>query len=252
MESELQLDLLKSLLNKYFPEIISQDPTKLSLNYLIQVISQHFSFKLNDDISDLLESLDVKYADVDTAISIMSKHVDTMAVLEPRELLIYKVLPCPLGSTCPKRPAEVVAHNEYMDKYLECPFFHHEKDRRRIVVESVEGDEEFIYKANYKKEENINANDNEDGSKNFYESLFHPIFYKLFQCKRKYCKGTYFCPFQHSEKEKLQWDEKFTKMTGKQRETVLKEKSYCLSVGSSNSISSHEEQLQRAFIEGGI
>jgi len=250
MQSDLQLDMLKKLLDKYFPEITAQDPSTLSLNSLIHQIESHFSLKLKDDISDVLNSLDVKYADVDTAINILSKHVDSMSVMEPRELLIYKVLPCPLEENCSKKPAEIVPHNEYMDKFLECPFYHHEKDKRRIVVECIE-EEEFTYKANYQKGGDASV-DNEGGSKNFYESLFHPVFYKLFQCRRRYCKGSYFCPFKHSEKEKEKWDEKILAMTGKQREVCLKEKAYLTSIGSTNSLSSHEEQLQKAFFEGEI
>jgi len=152
MDSDLQLDLLKKLLDVHFPEIIAGNNNDLSLNKLTQLISQYFSQKLNDNIRDLLDSLDVKYSDVDTAISILSRHVDSMAVMDSRELLIYKVLPCPFGERCPKRPAEIVSHNEYMDKYLECPFYHHNKDRRRICREcSNDQQEDFIYKAIYKK-----------------------------------------------------------------------------------------------------
>ena len=249
MNTDFQLDLLKKLLDKYFPEITAKNSNNLSLNNLTQIIGQYFTMKMNDDIRDLLESLDVKYADVDTAINILSKHVDSMAVMETREVLIYKVLPCPSGDSCTKKPAEVVPHNEYMDKSLECPFFHHERDRRRIVVECLEAEEEFIYKANYQKGVESLA-ENEGASKNFYESLFHPIFYKLFQCRRKYCKGSYLCPFKHSDREKEQWDDQFVKLTGKQRDIYLKEKAYSISLGSTNSLSSHEEQMQRALIEG--
>jgi hypothetical protein len=62
--------------------------------------------------------------------------------------MVYKAFPCPMGNNCTYKPPEIVPHNEYMDQYLLCPFYHHEKDRRRLVLHP-SSSEDFLYKANY-------------------------------------------------------------------------------------------------------
>eukprot|EP00330_Aristerostoma_sp_ATCC50986_P002282 CAMPEP_0114579946 /NCGR_PEP_ID=MMETSP0125-20121206/4281_1 /TAXON_ID=485358 ORGANISM="Aristerostoma sp., Strain ATCC 50986" /NCGR_SAMPLE_ID=MMETSP0125 /ASSEMBLY_ACC=CAM_ASM_000245 /LENGTH=266 /DNA_ID=CAMNT_0001771115 /DNA_START=69 /DNA_END=872 /DNA_ORIENTATION=- len=243
------------ILSKFYPELFNPDKSfKLTNSELMDFVKNTFTPKFQNDIEDLLMSQEIKFADSDTALNILKKQIDTRAVLDVRELMIYKILPCPYGTNCVNKPPEIVPHNEYMDQYLECSFYHHEKDKRRVVL-CADSNEDFTYKANYQKSGDSQS-DIDAYSKNFFESLFHPIFYKLFPCKRKYCNGSYLCPFRHSEKEKNQWDEKFFKLTKKQRDIFLKEKSYVGSyVGSFNgsltstaSINSHED-LRRGSID---
>lgn len=244
MENDGSNENLIAILEKYFPEFFSnEDSSSLTYSELFQLVKQTFASKLSNDIEELLMSYEVKFADSDSALNILKKQVDSKAVLDIRELLIYKVFPCPAGNSCTSRPPEIVPHNEYMDQYLECPFYHHEKDRRRLSVTPT-STEDFTYKANYQKTVE-SMSDTDSYSRNFFESLFHPIFYKLFPCKRKYCNGSYLCPFRHSEKEKSQWDDRFLKLTKKQRDIFLKEKSYVGSyigsLTSMTSLNSHDD-----------
>jgi len=73
---------------------------------------------------------------------------------------------------------------------------------RRIVITSTI-EEEFVYKANYFEEGKKRNGDKDKYSQNYFESMFHPLYYKMFKCKREFCKNNcLFCPFYHDEEEK--------------------------------------------------
>jgi len=137
------------------------------------------------------------------------------------QLCLYKVLPCS-NLRCQNKPREIVTHNQYKDSEYECPFYHHERDRRRIVLNPNQ-EEEFIYKANY-YEEGRNNDIKENYSQNYFESMFHPLYYKMFRCKREYCNKSHFCPFYHHEQEKKIWDDTFITFLKKGRITYVKDK----------------------------
>jgi len=157
-----------------------------------------------------------KETEKDQSDSTSSSNMMTFA-----QLCLYKVLPCP-DPLCPNRPREIVTHNQYKDHEYECPFYHHERDRRRMVI-SIRVDEEFEYKANYFEEGRSNA-EREKYSLNYFESMFHPLYYKMFRCKREYCKSCQFCPFFHHEQEKKTWDKTFGSFIKKDRITYVKDK----------------------------
>lgn len=241
MELDSNLEAMWPVVEMYFPELFSStEASEPTPDDVTQTLKLLFSQKVDNDLEDLLMCPEIKFADTDSALTLLKRQVECRAVLDLRELLFYKVLQCPCTINCVNRPPEIVPHNEYMDQYLLCPFYHHEKDRRRLVV-SANSTEDFTYKANYQKIIE-SLTDTDIYSRNFFESLFHPIFYKLFVCKRKYCNGSYLCPFRHSEKEKTQWDERFYRLTKKHRDIFLKEKSYMGSyqyIGSITSINSN-------------
>jgi len=54
--------------------------------------------------------------------------------------------------------------------------------------------------------------------------MFHPLYYKMFHCTRKYCKAAPYCPFYHAEEEKKIWGEQFLKYINKERVSYVKEK----------------------------
>ena len=141
-----------------------------------------------------------------------------MQVMSFAQITLYKVLPC-LEQNCPNRPREVATHNQYKDYEYECPFYHHDKDRRRMVVPA-SIDEEFIYKANY----GAGNSEREKHSQNYFESMFHPLYYKMFRCKREYCNFSHCCPFYHSEEEKKTWDKVFSNFIRKDRISYVKDK----------------------------
>lgn len=242
-EASIPAEILFKLIATCFPDAPSDFKSVPTPAHVIQQVKKLFAPKLqSDDLEAILESPEVKFADIDFTISTLSKHVDSMSVFDLRELLNYKVFPCEHGDACLNKPPEVVSNNEYMDKCLECPFYHHEKDKRRLFLTFSENDD-FAYKANYQR--NGDNAEFELSSKNFFESLFHPIFYKLFPCKRKYCEGSYFCPFKHSDKEKMEWDDKFLKLTSKQRDIFLKEKSLMSSLSPPDSGSFTDDTIGR-------
>eukprot|EP00331_Platyophrya_macrostoma_P024519 CAMPEP_0176462762 /NCGR_PEP_ID=MMETSP0127-20121128/35474_1 /TAXON_ID=938130 /ORGANISM="Platyophrya macrostoma, Strain WH" /LENGTH=355 /DNA_ID=CAMNT_0017854769 /DNA_START=150 /DNA_END=1216 /DNA_ORIENTATION=+ len=90
-------------------------------------------------------------------------------------------------------------NNQFYDFELECPYFHNRRDKRRIVL-----------KANYLLQQNGQV-DQQDGahSYNYFESVYHPLFYKFFECKRLQCKGSIYCAMKHSEEERVAWEEEF-------------------------------------------
>lgn len=137
------------------------------------------------------------------------------------QLCLYKVLPCP-DPSCVNRPREIVTHNQYKDYEYECPFYHHERDRRRVVITSA-ADEDFSYKANYYEDGRSHA-EKDKYSQNYFESMFHPLYYKMFRCKREHCNSCQFCPFYHHEQEKKTWDKMFGSFIKKDRITYVKDK----------------------------
>jgi len=155
------------------------------------------------------------------ASELITKRLSVMQVMSFAQIVLYKVLPCP-NSNCPNRPREIATHNQYKDYEYQCPFYHHERDRRRIVITPEIG-EEFVYKANY-FEEGKRSSDKEKYSANYFESMFHPLYYKMFRCKREYCNFSQLCPFYHSEDEKKTWDKTFSNYIRKDRISYVKDK----------------------------
>jgi len=152
-----------------------------------------------------------------------------MQVMSFSQIVLYKVLPCQ-DPDCPNKPREIATHNQYKDNEYSCPFYHHERDRRRIVITPTV-DEEFVYKANY-YEENKRHADKEKYSQNYFESMFHPLYYKMFRCKREYCNLCHYCPFYHNEDEKKTWDQAFGDSIKKDRITYVKDKQKYYEYGS--------------------
>jgi hypothetical protein len=152
---------------------------------------------------------------------LITKRLSAMQVMGFAQIVLYKVLLCP-DENCPNRPREIATHNQYKDYEYQCPFYHHDKDRRRMVITSNIGDE-FIYKANY-FEEGKRGFEKGKHSQNYFESMFHPLYYKMFRCKREYCNFAQFCPFYHSEEEKKTWDRTFSNFIRKDRISYVKDK----------------------------
>jgi hypothetical protein len=148
-------------------------------------------------------------------------NVSMTHVMNFAQVCLYKVLPCP-DPNCVHRPREIVTHNQYKDIEYQCPFYHHDRDRRRIVITSTVN-EEFAYKANYFEEGRSHA-EKDKYSQNYFESMFHPLYYKMFRCKREYCNACQFCPFYHFEQEKKTWDKMFSNFIMKDRITYVKDK----------------------------
>jgi len=155
------------------------------------------------------------------ASGLISKRLSVMQVMSFAQIVLYKVLPCP-EPECHNKPREIATHNQYKDYEYQCPFYHHDRDRRRLVITPNIG-EEFVYKANY-FEEGKRSSDKDKYSMNYFESIFHPLYYKMFRCKREYCNFSQLCPFYHSEDEKKTWDRTFSNYIRKDRISYVKDK----------------------------
>jgi len=153
---------------------------------------------------------------------LIAKRLSAMQVMGFAQIVLYKVLPC-CEANCPNRPREVATHNQYKDYEYQCPFYHHDKDHRRMVI-TPSIDEEFLYKANYYEEGKRGCAEKDKCSQNYFESMFHPLYYKMFRCKREYCNFSQFCPFYHSEEEKKTWDRVFSNFVRKDRISYVKDK----------------------------
>ena len=173
------------------------------------------------------------FADYETALQTILARLNTIQLNKPlqsqsrtqsmsfAQIVLYKVLPCS-DSECQKCPRGVVTHNQYKDTEYECPFYHHDKDRRRLVI-GAQLYEEFEYKANYFDERRPTGN-REEYSQNYFESMFHPLYYKMFRCKRNQCDAHEFCPSFHNEEERQTWDRLFSSFMGKERVLYVKDK----------------------------
>jgi hypothetical protein len=169
---------------------------------------------------NLLKNI-ISTADRPESSDLVTKRLSIMQVMNFAQMILYKVLPCP-DANCPNRPREIATHNQYKDYEYQCPFYHHDRDHRRIVITPKIG-EEFVYKANY-YEEGKRSSDKDKYSQNYFESVFHPLYYKMFKCKREYCNFSQLCPFYHSEEEKKTWDKTFSNYIRKDRISYVKDK----------------------------
>jgi len=169
---------------------------------------------------------------------LLSKRLSAMQVLGFAQIILYKVLPCP-EENCPNKPREVATHNQYKDYEYECPFYHHDKDRRRLVL-TPNIEEEFTYKANY-SEDKKNFGEKSKCARNYFESMFHPLYYKMFRCKREYCNFSQCCPFYHSEDEKKSWDCVFSNFIRKDRISYVKDKQKYYEQGGSRTINTQQD-----------
>jgi len=166
-------------------------------------------------VKNIISSPDDKDPDL------IAKRLSAMQVMGFAQVCLYKVLPC-CEENCPNRPREVATHNQYKDYEYQCPFYHHDKDKRRMVI-TANIEDEFTYKANY-CEEGKRMSEKDKHSQNYFESMFHPLYYKMFKCKREYCNFSQFCPFFHSEEEKKTWDKTFSNFIRKDRISYVKDK----------------------------
>jgi len=197
------------------------NPDECTLQDLQNIVEYIFNGRLDAMIYQMAHKEILKNEDLQTQAKLLLKKLSPFQVMNFPQVILYKTLPCPRGDTCKNKPREIAPSNQYKDEELECPFYHHEKDRRRLpITRKVE--DEFIYKANYDKSKCDPFPDK--FSKNYFESMFHPIYYRLFQCKRTHCENSFFCPFFHTKDEKTTWDETFLTFIRKSRDVYTKEK----------------------------
>lgn len=174
------------------------------------------SVDLHAMLKKMMESVDSESSDL------IKKRLSASQVMSFAHVILYKVLPCP-KQECMGRPRETVIQNQYKDYEYECPFYHHEKDKRRMVITDKVTDE-FVFKANYSENKGEDSDDKAKCSQNHFESVYHPLYYKLFKCKREHCNVSVYCPFYHTEEEKKTWDRSFSNYIRKDRISYVKEK----------------------------
>ena len=216
--NEYYFAILKRLLKQRAidPTIICLEKKDTNLESLQKVVEIIFATVKTDkmlsdySLRELLNSSEQYENLSDSPKKPTSIHVMSFAMLN-----LYKTLPCPRRQQCKGKPREIAPYNQYADEELSCIFYHHHKDRRRISITPRVRDE-FLYKANYDRKKEVP--NNAKYSRNYFESIYHPIYYKLFKCKRVGCNKSYYCPFNHSETEKLLWDEIFQMYFLKKRE----------------------------------
>ena len=193
---------------------------KLTLSTLQNLLDLVFATKTNKTLN---ECVFAHLLNSNTPIqnSEFSKVVSNIHVMNFAQLVLYKTLPCPQEDKCPYSPRQLAPSNQYQDSELACYYYHHDKDQRRVPI-PFKFKDDFTYTANYNK---FNDADNTGKySQNYFESMFHPMYYKLFKCKRNNCERSCFCPFIHSDLEKIIWDEIFKEFIFKSRDVLTKRK----------------------------
>jgi len=151
---------------------------------------------------------------------LLEKKLAEKVVMDFLHIVFYKTIPCAQGNHCKHYPRKIVHKNDFLDIELDCYYYHHEKDRRRFVIKDSE--KEFRYAGNFA--DNKKVTEKTGFSQNFFESLFHPLYYKNFKCVRTKCGESIFCPYFHSEEEKTIWAVFFRGYFGKDREVFTKKK----------------------------
>mmetsp|Transcript_2288 Transcript_2288/g.2016 ORF Transcript_2288/g.2016 Transcript_2288/m.2016 type:complete len:174 (-) Transcript_2288:212-733(-) len=138
---------------------------------------------------------------------LLEKRLASKTVFSFIHLVFFKTLPCPKGTFCKNCPRKIVHKNDFLDVEMDCFFYHHEKDHRRLVLNEI--GKEFRYAGNFADSRRLQGSNKLDFSLNFFESLFHPLYYKNFSCVRTKCEKSVFCPYHHSPEEKNLWNTYF-------------------------------------------
>ena len=178
----------------------------------------------------------------DSVLKLYQKKCVQVQTMNWIQLLCYKAVECPNIKHCRSFREQKMLHNQFYDFELECPFYHDKKDRRRIIFPE-EPQEEFMYKGKYQEgisEENMNPG----YSHNYFESVYHPLFYKFFDCKRVQCRGSIYCPMKHADEERIAWEEEFSMNWRKDRSIYYpKKKKGTWELSDNNS---QEDRMSRA------
>lgn len=88
---------------------------------------------------------DVLALDEDTKF--LEKRLSNYVVMDLFNIIFYKTIPCPNGNHCKHNPRKIVHKNDFTDSELDCYYYHHEKDRRRFVLNGKIRD--FNYAGNF-------------------------------------------------------------------------------------------------------
>lgn len=158
-------------------------------------------------------------------------------------LLDYKTQPCERVD-CPHFPRTTVANNQYLEDELKCHGYHHVKDQRRKAIKNLENfTGEFEYQANYFKDGKCPL-PKDRYSQNFFESLYHPLYYKQFACKREHCDKSIYCPYFHSEREKVEWEVIFEQKLKVNRKVFLSTKTRQVQTPESSKVANSNQSSQ--------
>jgi len=194
-----------------------QNPLKENFTHHLTFTEDYKSFNSINQVKSFLYLKKMANKPHDRS-RLLEKRLAERVVMDVQHLIFYKTRPCPQGSSCKHYPRKIVHNNDFMDIELDCYFYHHEKDQRRFVLNE-NGEREFYYSGNFG---NKSGNKKTRNSLNFFESLFHPLYYKNFKCVRTKCENSVFCPYFHSKEEKVVWDVLFKEHFGKDRSVFTK------------------------------
>jgi hypothetical protein len=158
-----------------------------------------------------------KLIQMDYPNEFLPDNLDSLRVMSFAQLTLYKILPCP-DENCLSKPREVITNNKYRGFEYQCPFYHHTTDKRRLVIPP--HGNQFLHLPNYGFQNKTKGN-KKKYSQNYFESMFHPLYYKKFECKKAYCTSS-MCPFVHSEEEKKSYERSFTNFMNKNRNDYFK------------------------------
>jgi hypothetical protein len=227
LDSDCFVQLLPVLKRLQVQEAITEDTINVNqypnIKILNEMMEKLFSPLKDTNINVIILSNLLGVENLVEACKNLNAKLSQIQVMNFSQLILYKSLPCPNGENCECLPREIATNNQYYDKELSCPFYHHYRDQRRVCINELL-QEEFTYQANYFDEDKQQVGNKESYSQNYFESMFHPLYYKMFQCSRKYCKAAPYCPFYHAEDEKRIWGDNFLKFINKERVSYVKER----------------------------
>ena len=136
------------------------------------------------------------------------------SMLTIEELLKYKLFKCP-NAECPYRPSKEKTE-KFKNKDLICPFWHFDYDKRREVIQQTVLSSpqptgvKTEYHAKMCEKKGCRFKEKCFFSHNFFESYYHPLYYKKFSCEEnlgKECDKNKYCPYVHKKEEEDCWTE---------------------------------------------
>jgi len=125
----------------------------------------------------------------------------TVERMNPNEIMVYKVNPCPDEYEC-QYFRDALESPEEEGFCSECQFWHNQSDRRRPILDN---NHEFAYKSILcRARESCPLEIACDHSHNFFESFYHPLKFRRHLCPYDNCANRY-CPYYHTEQERDDW-----------------------------------------------
>ena len=189
--------------------------------------------EVNPKSTELLKNLNDAGTEESKANYVLSVELDEKIapkILTIQELRQYKLEKCN-NPDCPNKPVKE-KNEKFKNKDFKCPYWHFDYDKRRdVMAPNIAGNPgntggtPLAYHAKMCDKKGCRFKEKCLFGHNFFESYYHPLYYKKFNCKENLngeCDGNRYCPYVHEKEEEEYWTEYIKRELGLDRNKPFK------------------------------